>query len=213
MGFLINLLTGGVVDKIGGLFKQFFGNKEKRDDQKAEENVKVLDQFAAEFHDRTGRTWFDSLVDGLNRLPRPLGFFTTMWMFVWPVYDAEGFSVAMNSYTLMPAWLTQLIFGVWALYFGGRIITKDFAMGGPSTKAIATYLATQKAIKSTFASEKPLEPQGQGVSVSATRVPDAYESVPGRQSEGEFSGAMADPTPMSLPSIVEWNRRNQEGKT
>lgn len=32
-------------------------------------DVSVLNQFSSEFHERNKRTWWDSFVDGLNRLP------------------------------------------------------------------------------------------------------------------------------------------------
>lgn len=57
----------------------FVENKEHRGERRHEEVLADIDrdkaslrQFAAEFHARQNRTRWDSFVDGLNRLPRPL---------------------------------------------------------------------------------------------------------------------------------------------
>lgn len=210
-GFIAKLFAGPIIEQVGGLVTKVFGNKEKRDDAVSSEQGKVLDQFAAEFHHGAGRTWFDSLIDGLNRLPRPLLFGYCFTMLMWPLFEPESFSIAMNSYTIMPEWLVQFIFGVTAVYVGGRILTKDFKMGGPSSKMVKQMLDNQKALHEAFASGKPQEGQEEALSEQPVVAGDPYEEVPGRLSNGELEASLKSSKPMSLPALVEYNRRLQEG--
>lgn len=211
-GVLGKLLAGPIIEQVGGLAGRFFGSKEKRDDQAASQTEKAQEQYAAEFQDRSNRTWFDSLVDGLNRLPRPLAFGYCATMLTWPLYDPEGFAKAMNAYILFPEWLVQLIFGVLGFYFGGRILTKDLKMGGPSTKVVSQMLENQKALTEAFASREPQEATGEVLTSQPVVAGDPYEEVPGRLSNAQFEAQMKGEGSMSLPAIVEWNRRRKEEK-
>ena len=58
-------------------------------------------QFAAEFAvPRQG--WFDRLMDGLNRLPRPFLVFGTLGLFVVAMVNPVWFSTRMQGITLVP---------------------------------------------------------------------------------------------------------------
>lgn len=73
----------------------------------------------AEFqHARTG--WFDTVVNGLNRLPRPLLALGTLGLFVYAMADPAGFGVRMAALTLVPEPLWWLLGAVVAFYFGAR---------------------------------------------------------------------------------------------
>jgi hypothetical protein len=80
----------------------------------------TLNQFAAEFVARAQRTWWDSLVDGLNRLPRPaltLGVFALLvWTVIDPVFMAEVFT----AWAIIPIEVWGLITIVVTFFFGGR---------------------------------------------------------------------------------------------
>lgn len=73
----MGLLTA--IPIVGDLVKTVFGSQEKRDQYQADARSAVYQQFAAEFGH--GKTWWDSLIDGLNRLPRPLMTFGTIYLF------------------------------------------------------------------------------------------------------------------------------------
>jgi hypothetical protein len=73
----------------------------------------------AEFqHGRGG--WFDSFVNGLNRLPRPLLALGTLALFIYAMADPAGFGLRMQALALVPEPLWWLLGAVVAFYFGAR---------------------------------------------------------------------------------------------
>ncbi|MGY6549322.1 MAG: holin family protein [Roseinatronobacter sp.] len=64
--------------------------------------------------------WFDSFVNGLNRLPRPLLALGTLSLFVYAMSDPVGFSVRMQALGHVPEPLWWLLGAVVAFYFGAR---------------------------------------------------------------------------------------------
>lgn len=75
--------------------------------------------YAAEFQ-HASRTWFDGLIDGLNRLPRPLLALATPGLFAYAMVDPSGFSLRMQGLALVPEPLWWLLGAVVAFYFGAR---------------------------------------------------------------------------------------------
>ncbi len=74
---------------------------------------------SAEFQYARGG-WFDSLVNGLNRLPRPLLALGTLGLFVYAMADPDGFAVRMGALAHVPEPLWWLLGAVVAFYFGAR---------------------------------------------------------------------------------------------
>lgn len=73
----------------------------------------------AEFqHARAG--WFDSFVNGLNRLPRPMLALGTLGLFVYAMADPAGFAYRMQALATVPEPLWWLLGAVVAFYFGAR---------------------------------------------------------------------------------------------
>ena len=131
MKALIDLLGGGLLGGLDNLVKTIFGSREQRDASAHDEQAAVMGAFAAEFNARSNRTIWDSLVDGLNRLPRPIMTFGVIGVFVYCVEDPEGFSVAMKALALMPepGWI--LIGVIMAFWFGGKFLGKDLRRPEP----------------------------------------------------------------------------------
>lgn len=74
---------------------------------------------AAEFqYGRDG--WFDSMVNGLNRLPRPFLALGTLALFAYAMTDPAGFAVRMQALAHVPEPLWWLLGAVVAFYFGAR---------------------------------------------------------------------------------------------
>lgn len=74
---------------------------------------------SAEFaHARPG--WFDCLVNGLNRLPRPMLAVGTLGLFTYAMVDPPGFTVRMRGLAEVPEPLWWLLGAVVAFYFGAR---------------------------------------------------------------------------------------------
>ncbi|MDD7971417.1 holin family protein [Roseinatronobacter alkalisoli] len=64
--------------------------------------------------------WFDSAVNGLNRLPRPLLALGTLALFVYAMADPDGFALRMLALSAVPEPLWWLLGAVVAFYFGAR---------------------------------------------------------------------------------------------
>ena len=98
----------------------------------SQQDLASLQQFAAEFHGRERRTWWDSLVDGLNRLPRPLITLGILAFFVLAPLEPVRFLEVAKVYEIMPDGFWALLSVIVAFYFGGRMQLKrqDMAVNG-----------------------------------------------------------------------------------
>lgn len=79
----------------------------------------ALAQHGAEFVHAPG-WWFDRLVNGLNRLPRPMLALGTLGLFVYAMADPAGFGQRMQGLALVPEPLWWLLGAIVAFYFGAR---------------------------------------------------------------------------------------------
>ncbi|RMC37872.1 holin family protein [Paracoccus alkanivorans] len=64
--------------------------------------------------------WFDSFVNGLNRLPRPALALGTMALFVYAMIEPEGFGLRMEGLQQVPEPLWWLLGAIVGFYFGAR---------------------------------------------------------------------------------------------
>ena len=107
------------------------GNVEKDNQRRFELDKASINQFAKEFTDN--KNWFDSLINGVNRLPRPLFALTACAIYM--AYNSSPFVLLARgdiSYLIFIE-LIQKIFNdqVWllgsiiAFYFGGRFLEKQ----------------------------------------------------------------------------------------
>jgi hypothetical protein len=112
-----------------------------------ERDLASLQQFAAEFQAREGRTWWDSLVDGLNRLPRPLITLGILAFFVLPPLEPVRFLEIAKAYQMMPDGFWALLSVVIAFYFGGRMQLKrqDMTVKGGALNVAREILAIRQA--------------------------------------------------------------------
>lgn len=67
-----------------------------------------------------GPGWFDRVVNGLNRLPRPLMALGTIALLALAMADPAGFARRMLALKSMPEELWWLTGGVITFYFGAR---------------------------------------------------------------------------------------------
>lgn len=111
------------------------------------QDLASLEQFAAEFQARAGRTWWDSAIDGLNRLPRPLITLGILAFFVLAPIDPLRFAQIAKAYELMPDGFWALLSIVIAFYFGGRMQLKrqDMAVRGGALAVARDVLAIGSA--------------------------------------------------------------------
>lgn len=123
---------------IGGIFsggkelaEVFVENKNEKAERRHLEEVAdvgrdaaVLSQFSSEFHARSNRTKWDSFVDGLNRLPRPLLTIVVLSFFVLAPLDPPRFLEIAKAYELIPPGYWALLSVIIGFYFGGRMQLK-----------------------------------------------------------------------------------------
>jgi Holin of 3TMs, for gene-transfer release len=111
------------------------------------QDLASLEQFAAEFQPRARRTRWDSFVDGLNRLPRPLITLSVGAFFVLAPLDPLRFAQVARAYELMPDGFWALLSVIVAFYFGGRmrLNRNDMAIKGGALAAAHEVLAIQRA--------------------------------------------------------------------
>lgn len=124
MGLIGKLLGGGgavtaVGDAVQGVAEVFTPSATRRMELSAQAQMAAMASMEAEFAD-AGSTWFDSLVNGLNRLPRPFLALGTVALFVYAMIDPMAFSQRMAGLNAVPEPLWWLLGAVVAFYFGAR---------------------------------------------------------------------------------------------
>jgi hypothetical protein len=109
----------GITEAVGGVAEVFVGNRAAREAMAGQLAAAAVEQFGAEFA-RTGATRFDSFVDGLNRLPRPLLALSTLGLFAYAMAEPAGFGTRMQGLALVPEPLWWLLGAIVSFYFGAR---------------------------------------------------------------------------------------------
>ena len=147
-----NILFGGAADlvKAGtGVVTAIAGDQAAKDQQLSSEQVALLNQYAAEFVARQQRSFWDSFVDGVNRLVRPGLALGAQAAFVWAALDPVGFAEVMRVLAIVPDPLWVIWGGIWAFYFTGRIaeqLPKKWKVE-PRAAEIAKEVAAERAAR------------------------------------------------------------------
>lgn len=111
--------VGGLMRGAGDLTAVVRGNKAEEARAQHTENLAALEQLGAEFG-LNRDSWFDILIDGLNRLPRPALAMGTIGLFVYSMADPIGFADRMQGLQLVPDQLWWLLGAIVSFYFGAR---------------------------------------------------------------------------------------------
>ena len=122
---LIGRIFGGAedVETLGqaakGVAEVFTPNATRRMELSHEAYRAALDEHGAEFrYVREGV--FDRIVNGLNRLPRPMLALGTLGLFVYAMAEPVGFGRRMEGLALVPEPLWWLLGAIVSFYFGAR---------------------------------------------------------------------------------------------
>ncbi len=107
---------GNAVESVAEVFRP---NATRQMELSAQVQEAALTQLGAEFSS-AGNSWFDSAVNGLNRLPRPFLALGTVGLFVYAMVDPPAFSQRMVGLNAVPEPLWWLLGAVVAFYFGAR---------------------------------------------------------------------------------------------
>jgi hypothetical protein len=122
---VIGRLVGapGAVTALGeaakGMAEVFVPSATKRMELSAEAQMAALRQLGEEY-ENPSVGWFDRLVNGVNRLPRPMLAFGTIGLFVYAMVDPVAFANRMVGLNAVPEPLWWLLGAVVAFYFGAR---------------------------------------------------------------------------------------------
>jgi len=122
---VIGTLVGGPAavaalgDAARGVAEVFVPSATKRMELSAEAQMAALRQLGAEYGNPSVG-WFDRLVNGINRLPRPMLAFGTIGLFVYAMADPVQFARRMVGLNAVPEPLWWLLGAVVAFYFGAR---------------------------------------------------------------------------------------------
>lgn len=117
MGLIARLL--GLGSNVREVAEVFTVNKTREAEFEHLEQAATLEQFGKEFEVRRAG-WFDTFVDGLNRLPRPVLALGTVGLFVFAMIDPAAFSARMVGLDSVPTELWWLLGAVVSFYFGAR---------------------------------------------------------------------------------------------
>ena len=145
MGLIASIF--GALPSIRSTAEVFVENKTRRAEMEHAEHVASLEQLGAEFAVvRNG--WFDRLIDGVNRLPRPCLALGTLGLFVYAMADPVSFGVRMQGLALVPEPLWWLLGAIVSFYFGARELHHFRGpTGGVAPGAVEAVLDRMRAIR------------------------------------------------------------------
>lgn len=98
-----------------------FGSKQERDKHDYELDRGAMEQFSAEFMaNRQNRTWWDSLIDGVNRLPRPMLISMMVYYFFLSWDDPAEFAKINAGLATVPESMWIILGSIITFLFGAR---------------------------------------------------------------------------------------------
>lgn len=179
---------GGVGDAVAKVGRVFVGDKAAAEGYAHAESTGARQQFAAEF--RQNRTLWDSFIDGLNRLPRPVIALGTIGLFVYCMVAPIGFAERMQALALVPDELWWLLTVVVGFFFGARELShrRKAQANAANVASVVKDINQIRALDAPRGGPKP-------VPISASRYHDELKDTA---------------KPLSNAAILEWNRRRAE---
>ncbi|MEO0485094.1 MAG: holin family protein [Pseudomonadota bacterium] len=113
-----------------------------------------LAQFATEFQ-APRKSWFDSFIDALNRVPRPAMALGTLALFVAAMTDPVWFASRMQGIALVPEPLWWLLGAIVSFYFGARHQLKGQEFQKSLAETLARMPAAVEAVKDSAGDAAP----------------------------------------------------------
>ncbi|MEM8951138.1 MAG: 3TM-type holin [Pseudomonadota bacterium] len=131
------------------------GHKERMEISR--QDLASLEQFAAEFKSKRTSTGWDSFVDGLNRLPRPLITLGILGLFILAPADPIRFLEIARAYQIMPEGFWALLSIIIAFYFGGRmqVTRQQMTIAGGALDAAKEIVRVRKAFRGLVEEDEP----------------------------------------------------------
>lgn len=111
--------VGALGEAAKGVAEILVPSATRRMELSAEAQMAALRQLGEEYQ-HPALSWFDRMINGLNRMPRPLLAFGTLGLFVYAMVDPEAFAHRMVGLNAVPEPLWWLLGAIVAFYFGAR---------------------------------------------------------------------------------------------
>ena len=163
MGLSLGSLLG-LGQAVTGVAEVFVDNRTKQTQFAHEGRIATLDELQAEYARERGN-WFDQLVDGLNRLPRPALALSAIGLFAYAMIDPLGFGIRMQGLALVPDPLWWLLGAIVSFYFGAREL--HYFRGTRSAvgpEQVARVVENVEALEAAGERHKELEPANSALS-------------------------------------------------
>jgi hypothetical protein len=119
MAFLNSMLSFLFGENTRKTIEIFRENREAAAERDEARINAALNQFSMEFQ-QANRSGFDRLIDGINRLPRPMMAFCVICLFYAAMADPDWFIARMQGLGFVPEPLWWLLGAVVSFYFGAR---------------------------------------------------------------------------------------------
>ena len=121
---IFSSLFGGGSNVIVETAGAFIPNAEASAQRAHDADGAAMSQYSTEFNARNNRGWFEQLVDGLNRLPRPLMVFAIFGLLIYTPLNPLLMSEVFTAWALIPDGMWAITTVVVGFYFGGRMQLK-----------------------------------------------------------------------------------------
>lgn len=109
----------GIGEAAEGLSEVFVPNATRAMELASDIHQATLETAAAEFQ-HAGDGWFDRVINGLNRMPRPMLALGTLGLFIYAMAEPVGFADRMVGLQEVPEPLWWLLGAIVSFYFGAR---------------------------------------------------------------------------------------------
>lgn len=173
IGDLLGIVLGGGRNAIRETVEVFRPNAEAAAVREAAKSASALAQFAAEFS-QPRRGFFDRLIDGLNRLPRPFLALGTLGLFVSAMVDPVWFAQRMQGIALVPEPLWWLMGAIVSFYFGARHQAKTHEL----QRSLAATLARTPQVVENIAAFEALRGESEEAALEAEEAPMVLVATP-----------------------------------
>ena len=192
---LMAMLFGSGRNVIAETAEVFRENAEAAGVREGQARANALAQFAAEFAGLPKPSFFDRLIDGLNRLPRPMMAYGVLGLFVVAMVDPVWFAARMQGLQLVPEPLWWLMGAIVSFYFGAR-----YQLQGQRF---------QQSIAETMARVPEVQAGLRGIEASRTVERILNEAAKDQDTEEAGDDTGGDPghdsgTPRDNPALRDW---------
>ena len=119
MGAIFQSLFGGGGNVVKEVIETVRPNAEARSARSHDLDSATLAQLAAEFKSGHNGPW-DSFLDGLNRLPRPLMTLSVFGLLIYTPIDPLRMTEVFTAWSIIPPGLWAVAGIIVTFYFGGR---------------------------------------------------------------------------------------------